>query len=347
MRDALIDTRPREEKEKDYDHRELAFSAIPADYTTRAKATKIAQQYLLENQGATSSCAAHAGARCLAILASKLSTYTRLSPSFIYRQRFNFPEQGMYVYDLGNIGRKSGACSYDLLPTPKTEKEINAVVITEEMRKAAEKYKGGASITINTTNIEDYANVVNNLELPVALFVWGSVKEWSKEVPEVLDSTLTLENAYVRHLVTIIPNTAHIYKKKKYVTILDSSPFGNRYIRHVSEDYFKYRTVCGLYWLQLTEAEKGKLPKHTFTKDLWVGCDGQDVVMLQDALRALGFFTYHTSTGYYGGYTRKAVEDFQNAYANKILKAVGLSKATGYFGESTRKQLNAILNVEQ
>lgn len=346
MRDALIDTRPREEKDKDYDHRELAFSAIPADYTTRAKATKIAKQYLLENQGATSSCAAHAGARCLAILACKLQ-YQRLSPAFIYRQRFNLPDLGMYVYDLGNIGRKFGACPYDMLPTPKTEKEINAVVITDEMRKAAEAFRGSDSITINTKNIEDYANVANNLELPVTVFVWGSVKEWSKEVPEVLEQTLTLENAAIRHLVAIVPKTAHVYKKKKYVTILDSSPFGKIYIRHVSEDYFTKRTVCGLYWLKKPEVQKGKLPKYTFTKDLWVGCIGEDVRMLQEALRSLGFFTYPESTGYFGGITRKAVEDFQSAYANKILKAVGLSKPTGYFGASTRKQLNAILNVEQ
>lgn len=346
MRDALIDTRPREEKEKDYDHRELAFSAIPADYTTRAKATKIAKQYLLENQGATSSCAAHAGARCLAILSLNWQ-YQRLSPAFIYRQRFNLPNPGMYVYDLGNIGRKSGSCPYDMLPTPKTEKEINAVVITDEMRKAAEEFRGGDSITINSKNIDDYANVANNLELPIALFVWGSEKEWSKEVPAVLEQNLTLEDAYIRHLVAVVPNTAHIYKNKKYVTILDSSLFGRLYIRHVSEDYLTRRTVCGLYWLQKPEVQKGKLPKYTFTKDLWVGCEGEDVRMLQEALRSLGFFTYPESTGYYGGITREAVEDFQSAYSNKILKAIGLSKPTGYFGASTRKQLNALLNVEQ
>jgi len=345
MQDALIDNRPREEKEKDYDSRELAFSTVPPEYTTRSKAQKLAEKYELENQFQTSSCASHAGARCLGIHEEvEGREYKKLAPAFIYRQRINKTE-GMFVYDLGNIGREKGCPPFDLLPTPKTEKEINSVVITDEMRKEAEKYKGGNSISINEKDIDSYAKVINNLGLPITLFVWGSVAEWSKEYPEVLDKTLTLEKAPIRHLVAIVPNSAYIYKNKKYFIILDSSLFGKIYIRHISEDFLKERTVVGMYWLTLpNKSDEQSKFKYTFTKDLWVGQRGYEVKMLQEALKSLGFFPQMETTEYFGGITRKAVEDFQKKYEKDILWLIGLKSPTGYFGKSSRNKLNQLLN---
>jgi hypothetical protein len=347
LQDALIDNRPREEKEKDYDNRELAFSAVSPDYTTRKQAEKIASRYVVENQFSTSSCAAHSGARCLGIHEEiEGREYKKLAPAFIYGQRINKTE-GMFVYDLGNIGREQGCPPFEFLPTPKTEKEINEVVITEEMRKHAAYFKGGNSISINNNNIENFAEVSNNLGLPICLFVYGSVKEWSLEEPTVLDESVTLENAAVRHLVAILPGTAHIYKKKKYVTIIDSSLFGKRYIRHLSEDFFNKRVLMGMYWMTLENPKEkpDELPKYNFTRDLWVGCTGQEVNMLQEALKALGFFPDRPTTEYYGGITRKAVEDFQKKYERDILWILGLKSPTGYFGKSTRNKLNQLLTA--
>ncbi|MCA0170441.1 peptidoglycan-binding protein [Bacillus sp. RAR_GA_16] len=67
-------------------------------------------------------------------------------------------------------------------------------------------------------------------------------------------------------------------------------------------------------------------------QELKLGMNNQDVKELQDVLKAKGYFTYHTSTGYYGPITEDAVSQFQ--------KAVGL-KATGVATTDTLQKLGA------
>ncbi len=64
----LIDNRKPQEKEKDFSHKELAFSSIPPEYTTKAKAKKQIGRYFAENQNGSGSCVAHSAALCAGIL---------------------------------------------------------------------------------------------------------------------------------------------------------------------------------------------------------------------------------------------------------------------------------------
>ncbi|KIL42401.1 hydrolase Nlp/P60 [Gordoniibacillus kamchatkensis] len=50
------------------------------------------------------------------------------------------------------------------------------------------------------------------------------------------------------------------------------------------------------------------------TTSLAQGASGADVSALQTSLKALGYFTYPSVTGYYGTYTMQAVSSFQAAY---------------------------------
>ncbi|QOY37206.1 peptidoglycan-binding protein [Anaerobacillus isosaccharinicus] len=56
------------------------------------------------------------------------------------------------------------------------------------------------------------------------------------------------------------------------------------------------------------------------------GMRHQDVKELQDVLKQKGFFTYHTSTGFYGDITKQAVERFQQA--NQLAKTGVVDNAT-------------------
>jgi peptidoglycan hydrolase-like protein with peptidoglycan-binding domain len=69
-----------------------------------------------------------------------------------------------------------------------------------------------------------------------------------------------------------------------------------------------------------------------FNMDLRQGMANNDVRELQERLRALGFFTFHTSTGYFGPITRAALARYQAAN--------GIVPAVGYFGPITRASLN-------
>lgn len=71
---------------------------------------------------------------------------------------------------------------------------------------------------------------------------------------------------------------------------------------------------------------------YRFSTDMTIGARGAQVVELQERLRAEGFFTFPTSTGYFGPITQEAVKQYQTAH--------GIS-ATGFVGPLTRASLNA------
>ncbi|WNF37338.1 peptidoglycan-binding protein [Bacillaceae bacterium IKA-2] len=80
-------------------------------------------------------------------------------------------------------------------------------------------------------------------------------------------------------------------------------------------------TSIGLFLLspQATEAALGD-------QTLQPGMQHQDVKELQDLLKQKGYFTFHTSTGYYGDITKAAVEKFQQA--EKLTKTGIVDKNT-------------------
>jgi len=70
---------------------------------------------------------------------------------------------------------------------------------------------------------------------------------------------------------------------------------------------------------------------YAFNANAGLGHQTNDVKELQNRLRTLGFFTFPTSTGYFGPITLAAVKAFQTA--NGI-------PATGFVGPLTRAALN-------
>lgn len=91
-----------------------------------------------------------------------------------------------------------------------------------------------------------------------------------------------------------------------------------------------------------------KVPTMNFQKDLFFGLrHNAQVKALQAFLKAQGKNIYPEGliTGNYLWATERAVKRFQEEYAAEILKPLGLSQATGYFGLRTREKVNALLNV--
>ena len=64
-------------------------------------------------------------------------------------------------------------------------------------------------------------------------------------------------------------------------------------------------------------------PSLTFTRSLYFGMSGADVSQLQLFLKTLGYYTYPTITGYFGGITKTAVAAFQQANGIAPLGGVG------------------------
>lgn len=107
-------------------------------------------------------------------------------------------------------------------------------------------------------------------------------------------------------------------------------------------DYHIPYAVKGLINVK-TPKEVTPLPKYVFGKSLRRGDRGTDVAMLQQALKALGFFTLDYTTDYFGYYTEQAVKAFQSKYASEVLAPWGLTLPTGFFGSTSIKKLNELL----
>ncbi|WP_305077959.1 peptidoglycan-binding protein [Guptibacillus hwajinpoensis] len=75
--------------------------------------------------------------------------------------------------------------------------------------------------------------------------------------------------------------------------------------------------LTGLFYVQ-TEDVEASLGDQALQK----GMNSPDVKELQDVLKEKGYFTYHTSTGYFGPITEQAVKDFQKATGLKITGTV-------------------------
>lgn len=85
-----------------------------------------------------------------------------------------------------------------------------------------------------------------------------------------------------------------------------------------------------------------------FTKNLWYGVRGSEVLLLQRILNSLGFTVSSSGPGspgnetdFFGPLTKDAVRRLQESNREEILIPIGLFNGTGYFGVMTRNYLNS------
>jgi hypothetical protein len=324
---------------KDYSHLETGRSQTPI-FLKKKEAVKVEKLYDKRNQKSTSSCGAHAGE-----LALSIDTGFTHEPAFIYRLRRNYPDEGMYHYDIGDILKFFGACEY--LGIDKTELAYNRYQASDSQFTEAKKFAGSPYIVLtdNKFSMDDVAYIVNNLKRPLTLFVYWDGKEWNSKHPETAGDVSDVFMAKYHHFVTVLPNSAYEEKGKKYCIVQDSAWFGGENIRHISEEWLDRRIYTGLYRTKFEfEETKPQYTSYVFKRTLQYGDQGQDVKELQNILKSLGYFPSNIETTvYFRGITRQAVKDFQAANRNWILKPLGLDKPTGIFGPSTRKRLTALL----
>jgi len=91
----------------------------------------------------------------------------------------------------------------------------------------------------------------------------------------------------------------------------------------------------------------------TFSKALYAGMSATDVKYLQIVLNsnaatklaASGAGSPGSETLYFGPITKAAVIKFQELYASEVLASWGLTKGTGYVGQTTRDKLNSLLET--
>jgi hypothetical protein len=369
---ALIDTRPEEEKEKDYQFGEIVAAANPVNWVEKPQSAW--RKFPIFNQDGSGSCVAQTLAKLLGILYwLKNKLYVHFSATHIYQRRSNKPSSGMAGVDAFNIASK-GATLEELVPSQDmNDPQMDGTEIPQYKQDVGSVFKIGNYVSLPIKDIETIASIIQTTNKGVMVWFYFKGDEWT-DTPTVKYPDLNLYAGDTsRHSVTAVDFT--LYNGKKALIIEDSwgKLFGLNGQRVITEDFFRVRNWFAAYPINFAFDDQvqpqpepqpspgpGK-PKYTFTKPLvfipWDSAKNQpanlalhenqksDVVALQNILKYEGHFPSNVaSTGYYGSITAKAVYAFQ--VAHKVASLSELDSLRGRrVGEKTIKALNEIYSV--
>ena len=303
------DPRSVEEKQQDWQHEEIASSAIPNWEEREPK------KFPIFNQNGSSACVAFATAKILGIdEVVEGRDFIHLSPRDIYTMRQN-KGGGMWLPNALDIAKNHGACTELKMPSEALhEVEMNNTSDrTEECVTEALNYRSKGYLEL-PKDIDSIASVIHQGK-SVLLGFRFDYDEWT-DFPTINPNS----NNSCGHGVAAVD--AVLKDGKKYIVIDDSwSPtygiFGQRYI---SEEFLKEKCFYAGYTLNLIFETK-----HIFKTQMHFGDKNDEVKFLQDFLKTKGLFPVNRqSSGLFGAITKSAVKKFQSANGLKIDGWVGI-----------------------
>jgi peptidoglycan hydrolase-like protein with peptidoglycan-binding domain len=347
MNGAEIDTRPDSEKIKDFQFEELVSTPAPVVWKEKTEAEW--RTFPDQNQDGSGSCVAQTVKRLAGIqMFLKEGKYVDFSATSIYQERSNKPAGGMIGVESFEIWRKNGISLEALVPSQKmNDAQMDAVKIENYEKEIGKIFRINNHVGLPTGDIETVASTIQQTKKGVMVWFFFTSAEWSPLVPVIIDPSLTIAKG-LRHSVTAVDY--FLYKGQKALLIEDSSHFGKRTRRIVTEDFFKKRNWFARYGTSFN-FESGDSwptkPKHTFLRDLSFSeavVYDDEVTALQDCLKYEGLFPAdRDSTGYYGAVTASAVLAFQKKH--KVASNEELDKLQGRrVGEKTRAKLNELFS---
>lgn len=341
---ALLDTRTREDKDKDFLHEEFASGVNNVVWETKTSF----KEYYPYDQKSSLSCVSGGGAITEEHF-SKIEGKDYIpSRKDIYFRRSNKPNGGMAMPDLFNVCIQ-GIASENSVPSQATGEEYmnKEYPITPNIlgERSAHNFSTWVSIK-NFKDIDTLASIVDHT--PIVCFWFfddsKSWQEWWTVYPQVVNENCDLyDSKTLRHQASIVDRT--LINGKKYFVVQDTAGVGygtgkNKNLRFVDEAFIQKRLYSAGYGINNLSVVETTKPKVKLTKPLKVGDFGTDVKQLQSILIYEGFLKIATPTGTFAGMTRKAVMDYQSKYASEILYPLGLKLPTGIVGASTIKHIN-------
>lgn len=309
---ALVDTRPPEEKAKDYTFNEIVAAA--AVVTWREKKKSEWRQFGVQDQISSSSCVAQSTRKAMRVL-FKVNHDLDLdfSAADIYSRRSNKPEEGMAGPDAFAIA-KAGVMLNALMPSDgKTESEMNNPKELPGTAPVRAAFQIPGYVTIADLDFEKIASVIQKTGKGVVVFYWFTSKEWGQEKPQIQEAGMRISDSRALHHAVCVVD-AFLVNGKKYLLVEDSAHFSGFTYHLISEEFHKARCYYSAYPMRFA-FDPIESMKPTY--------DGT-TVSLQNCLKYEGTFpTNIEATGVYGAITTKAVKDFQKKYGLEQVGTVG------------------------
>jgi hypothetical protein len=320
---ALPDTRNNAQKSKDWKHSEVVASTSLVVW--KEKSFNDLAKFPERFQDSSSSCMAQSGVKNLGIANYSLTNFFPiLSALPIYRNRSNFPSEGMTLPDLFSLLVRGLSCFEDDKKSQNlTEAQMNvAVSFSNKELVDAMKYKADGYFYLEEPyNIEDFATIISSGR-SIELMVFFEDDEYWKPRPEILREVTLYGSKTRRH--GIVASEFLLIDGKKYLFCEDSAGnwtgINGKGFRYISEEFLLKRCFGAGYLIKKAYTVPSK-PKYHFTKMLTYGMkNDKDVAALQSILQYEGFMPTKLDgedfvpTGNFLGMTAQALIKWQIAH---------------------------------
>lgn len=307
MNAALPDTRSQTAKDKDYRSTEIAAGAVPTFQHTKLTALGAT----LFNQWYVGSCVPHGFWTMLEYegIVPKGFNQSQLRS---YRKRINYPGAGSVGVDMLDKIR-AGQSNDFATPAGATEALATAMPLVVGTKQIKDfKYfqhldsDGNQDFTLVPTDVASGK--------AVAIFIFASEAEWSREYVDILAPQLKREDAYVNHCVCIIPNGDFVDENGiSRLSVHDSAGFGGIHLRHISYAFLLRRAYFSVkaYAVDALPTPPNPEPVMKPTNPCQFNDKNQFVKDLQTFLVGEKKLDPQYVTGLYGAITAKAVMWYQ------------------------------------
>lgn len=314
---ALLDDRTLKERAGDVSLGDIVAKTNTVDWSEKPESQW--RSFPEKNQGMGNSCMANAYAKTRGVLSElRDGKYIDFSAADEYQRRANSPDPGMYLYDLFDIGGK-GLTLEALVPSEQlSDAQIDSIVVEPHERAVGDVFAtDDTPIYIPNGDFDACASVIQTTGKAIVSMFYFTAREWSRQVPEVMDSIAVRDAKALRHGIALVD--AFSYKGVQYIRAEDSAHFGGFADRLITREMFEARNFGNGYDMGFKFDEgAGKRPK-------WNGT----IVSLQECLRWLGLFPTNVSyVEHIGPVTTAAVKAYQEKF--------GIKPAVGYFGPITQ-----------
>ncbi len=332
---ALLDTRPQEEKQKDYLWKEVVSSAEPVNWQEKSQWRK----FPIFDQGQSNACVAFSLAKILGITHQvNEGEWIDFSPGFIYQQRSNKPNPGMAGVDAWEIVRKNGALLEAFFPSQgKDDTYLDTYFVKNYEKEIASVFRISNYVILPVKDIDVIASTIQKTGKGVMVWYYWTYDEWDRDFPVIRNYNLDIVQA-CKHSTVAVDFT--LYYGKKCLIIDDSwgKSRGADGQRIITEDFHNQRNFFAAYPINFRfEDLSMPKPSYVFNNNLSYGMKNDDVKMLQCCLKYEGLFPVNSDcTGFFGGLTLDAVKKFQIKY--------NITPVSGYVAEKTRAKLNEIFS---
>lgn len=349
---ALLDDRPEEEREKDYQFAEIVAATAPVEWVEKQEC----RRFPIFNQDGSGSCVAQTVAKLAGIMYAENNggDYVHFSATHVYQRRVNKPSGGMIGINALDIARESITLE-ELVPSQEmTDAQMDGVVVPKYKDEVGRVFGFGNYVVLPVRDIETIASTIQQTGKGVMVWFYFTGSEWKRNVPVIKNDNLDINKA-ARHSVTAVDFTL-LPDGRKAIIIEDSwgNDTGVGGQRIITEEFFEKRNFFAAYPIQfkfedISDPDDGDRPRGDFQKNLEWSSDtssyDEDVVDLQNILKYEGLFPSNVhSSGYYGSITAKAVLAWQLRHMKDYAGYPGsLHELKGRIvGPSTRAKLNSL-----